>query len=342
MAGRLLRQHGRLKLRRARINISGAFLEDFDFKLEGDFQQSDGIASGNGGSRTAFSITDVFLNWNRHPEANIEIGQYKAPFGLEQLTPDTTIFTIERSQPTGALTPERQVGVQLWGKPLAGIAPEHKDALDYAVGVFNGNNRNITVNDKPSFMYAGRVTVMPFAGKLQDQEVKWRLGANAVISRYAAGTRVSQTGNLKENADGSLTGFTVPASSSARSTSWGVDQSLTVGPFDLIAEYLEAKIEPVDSAGFAAFTASGYYVQGGYYFPGRKFQLIREWESFNPGQAPDDDLRSAYAGLNYYIKGDSLKLMANYVHTRSEFRKNHPALGRREFNGLLVRAQVMF
>ena len=87
----------RFRLRRARINVSGEFAEDFDFKLEGDFALGDGLASG----RTAFSGTDIFINWHHFPEANIKVGQWKAPFGLEQLTPDTTTFVIERGLPTG-------------------------------------------------------------------------------------------------------------------------------------------------------------------------------------------------------------------------------------------------
>src|SRR5207247_2400603 len=82
--------------------------------IEGDFGQSDGLNS----SRTAFSATDIFVNWHQYPEAQIKVGQWKAPFGLEQLTPDTTLYIIERSLPTGALTPERQLGLQLWGKPF--------------------------------------------------------------------------------------------------------------------------------------------------------------------------------------------------------------------------------
>ena len=142
--------HSRFFLRRARINVSGDFLEDFDFKLEGDFEQGDGISS----SRTGFSGTDIFLNWHRFPEANFKVGQWKAPFGVEQTTPDTTILTIERSQPTGALTPERQIGAQLWGKPLANLWPGQKDLLEYALGVFNGNNRNIQLNDDATVIAA--------------------------------------------------------------------------------------------------------------------------------------------------------------------------------------------
>src|SRR5438477_10690066 len=35
----------RFRLRRARINLTGDFAENFDFKVEGDFEQSDGTSS---------------------------------------------------------------------------------------------------------------------------------------------------------------------------------------------------------------------------------------------------------------------------------------------------------
>ena len=117
----------RFRLRRARINLTGDFAEQFDFKLEGDFENSDGLNA----NRTAFEATDIFINWHQFPWAQIKMGQWKAPFGLEQLTPDTTLYTIERTLPTGAITPERQIGVQLWGKPLAIIWPDRADLLTY-------------------------------------------------------------------------------------------------------------------------------------------------------------------------------------------------------------------
>ncbi|HMF80375.1 MAG TPA: porin, partial [Candidatus Acidoferrum sp.] len=92
----------RFRLRRARINLTGDFAEQFDFKVEGDFENSDGINA----NRTAFSGTDIFVNWHQFAEANIKAGQWKAPFGLEQLTPDPSLIIIERSLPTGAITPE--------------------------------------------------------------------------------------------------------------------------------------------------------------------------------------------------------------------------------------------
>jgi len=79
--------------------------------------------------------------------------------------------------------------------------------------------------------------------------------------------------------------------------------------------------------------------------------LVAKWESFNPGQDPkhQDDIRSITGGLNYYIKGDNLKLMLNYIHTWSEFRhENRGALdveawgNKDQFDMILARVQVMF
>ena len=76
-----------------------------------------------GENRIGFSGSDLFVNWHRFSEANLKLGQFKAPFGVEQTTPDTALFTAERSLATGALTPERQIGAQLWGTPLARLWP---------------------------------------------------------------------------------------------------------------------------------------------------------------------------------------------------------------------------
>src|SRR6266700_59210 len=178
----------RFRIRRARINLTGDFAEQFDFKIEGDFGQGDGLNS----NRLAFSGTDIFLNWHQYPEAQIKIGQWKAPFGLEQLTPDTALYFAERSLPTGAITPDRQIGVQLWGKPFTNVWPDEKDLLTYYAGIFNGNGRNVSVNNNNNFMYVGRLELMPFKGKIFGQDSFLKLGGDVLNSRDNAGTNISQ------------------------------------------------------------------------------------------------------------------------------------------------------
>jgi phosphate-selective porin OprO/OprP len=329
----------RFRLRRARINLIGDFAEQFDFKIEGDFGQGDGLNS----SRTAFSATDIFVNWHQYPEAQIKIGQWKAPFGLEQLTPDTALYFAERSLPTGAITPDRQIGVQLWGKPFTNVWPEQKDLLTYYAGIFNGNGRNISNNDNNNFMYVGRLESTLFKSKLWGESYL-KLGADILNSRDDAGTNISQGLTLLVNDDGSLSPFVLPTADER--TAWSVDAWLKLGPFDLIGEFLQERVHPRTVNGvppeFSRFTTDGFYVTGGYFLIPKKLQLAARWEHLNPGQRGNDGIQSFTGGLNYYIHGDDLKLMVNYIHTWSDFREANPEFGEDQFDEVIGRVQVMF
>jgi phosphate-selective porin OprO/OprP len=329
----------RFRLRRARVNLTGDFAEQFDFKVEGDFGQNDGTNN----NRTAFSGTDIWLNWHQFPGAQIKIGQFKAPFGLDQLTPDTSLYAIERTLPTGAITPDRQIGVQLWGMPFTNIWPKQKDLLTYYAGIFNGNGKNTTVNDNNNFMYVGRLESTLFKDVFGKGSFL-KLGADVLNSRDDKGTNISQSGNLLVNSDGSLSPFVLPGADER--TAWSVDAWVKLGPFDLIGEYLQEHVNgrTVNGVppGFADFTTDGYYVTAGYFLIPKKLQAVVQWQDLNPGQKGDDGLYSILGGLNYYIHGNDLKLMVNYIHTWSDFRQANPEFGQDEFDQVLGRIQVMF
>ena len=345
--------HDRFRQRRARINITGEFAEQFDFKLEGEYAQSDvgitvrnpnGTTQVSNTTRTAFGGLDLWANWHKFPEFNVKVGQYKAPFGLEQISPDPKLFTLERSQVTSALTPERQIGVQIWGKPLASVFPEQKDVLTYYAGIFNGTGRNITVNDNNEYMYAGRLEVQAFKTKALNEEVSLKLGVNGLSSRDDAGTVLSPAGNLRVNTDGSLTAYT--AASAAEREAYGFDAAFHFGPFDLIGEYLSESIDARTVNGvaplFQDFRAEGYYIQGSYFIIPKTLQLFTKYESFNPGQVANDNLMSITGGLNYYIHGDDIKILAHYIHTWSNFRESNPAFGSDEFDEFILRLQLQY
>jgi phosphate-selective porin len=343
----------RFRLRRARITLTGEFAEQFDFKIEGDFEQSDAAITAlrsinpstgatttvTNSNRTEFSGTDIFINWHGIPEANLKVGQWKAPFGLEQLTPDTLIYTIERSLPTGALTPERQIGVMLWGKPFTNVLPEQKDLLTYYAGIFNGNGRNFNNNDNNEFMYVGRLELLPFKGKLMGQEASLKIGGDYLYSRDETGTTISPALNLRVNPDGSLTAYSLTSPDERHA--YSLDVWLKIGPFDLIGEYLDEKVRPRGTT-FSEFEANGAYVQASYFVLPKKLQAVVKWEHLNPGQFGNDGISSITGGLNYYIHGDNVKVMADYVHTWSDFREAHPQFGDDQFNEVLLRLQVVF
>ena len=177
----------------------------------------------------------------------------------------------------------------------------------------------------------------------QDTWVKF--GGNALHSRDASGTVLSPAGTLRVNSDGSLSTFTAP--SAAEREGYGVDASFHWGPFDLIAEYLSESFEGRTVNGvmptFSDFRAEGYYVQGGYFIVPKKLQVVTKYEHFNPGQIISDNLDSITGGLNYYIHGDDVKLMANYIHTWSNFRDARPVPRDRPISiEVILRLQIVF
>ena len=145
------------------------------------------------------------------------------------------------------------------------------------------------------------------------------------------------------NDDGSLSPFTL-ATADER-TAWSVDAWLKLGPFDLIGEYLEEYVNgrTVNGVpGMPDFTTKGYYITAGYFLIPKKLQLAMRWEDLNPGQKGNDGIRSITGGLNYYIHGDDLKVMVNYIHTWSDFRETNPQFGDDQFNEVIARMQLMF
>src|SRR5262245_17824988 len=137
--------HDRFHLRRARMNMSGRFLEEFDFRIEGDLSGTLSEASA-----LRAQMTDGYINWNRYAAANMRLGQFKTPFGYEQLYSDPRLYTIERSLMNDRLTLSRQIGAQVGGQL-------GNRRLSYSAGLFNGTSANVSFNDNDNFAYVGRL-----------------------------------------------------------------------------------------------------------------------------------------------------------------------------------------
>lgn len=149
--------------KRVRFVLAGDATDKVDFKLQVDFA----------GSRKALTsatksalfgkplLLDAVLGYKFPGENKLSIGQFKIPFGWENLTSSPFLDTINRSLVTETLVPGRDTGNQGRdvGVQWSGLTPLGEDgtrSFEYYLGAFNGAGIN-TLDDNPAKDPAARL-----------------------------------------------------------------------------------------------------------------------------------------------------------------------------------------
>jgi phosphate-selective porin OprO and OprP len=311
-------KNSRFYLRRARLNAAGKFKEDFEFRLEFDLA---GTLAKTTGLRA--QMTDGYIFWNHFTAFGVRVGQFKTPFGYEQLYADPKLFTIERSLANDRLTLNRQIGAQIEGN----LADRH---FYYALGAFNGNGVNNNFNDNNSLTWVGRLAVTPWRNDDKDHPASWAIGGNYLSSND---TGLSQPSEF--NFDSTPATKDKDSLFTGKHTGWGVDSQLQVGPFDLWAEYLKAKFEPDSNLPHPTLETDGWYLQAAIYAVPKKLQFVAKYDTFDPDtRVGNDDTKTVTAGINYFVHSDDVKLQLDYL------RADSTRLPKQ--NKVLARLQVIF
>ena len=279
----------RIYLRRARINASGVLLKEFDYRVELDLA---GSLSNVTGLRA--QLTDGYVTWKRFPVAMFRAGQFKTPYGFEQLYSDARLFTIERTLASDRLTQSRQVGAMVLGE-LPG------QVLTWSAGAFNGSGQNNNFNDNDAFLWVGRVAATPWLGKIAEKDASVSVGVDGFTSRDTSVTVPSESG--------------LGSSFAGHRRSWGADTQLHAGPVDVWAEYFRTIFEPSSEKPAAKFRASGWYVLGAVYFLPRAQAVVR-YDAFDPSDLVAGNTRRTWTvGANYLLK-TFLKFQFDYMRVK--------------------------
>ena len=118
--------------RRVRPIVEGTVGGWADFKIMPDFANSQLV------------LQDAYTNLRPFGSiAQLQIGKYKAPVGLERLQSATALAFVERGLPT-ALVPNRDLGFQLWGEIGGGLLTYQLAAMN---GVTDGGSGETDNND---------------------------------------------------------------------------------------------------------------------------------------------------------------------------------------------------
>jgi phosphate-selective porin OprO/OprP len=203
--------------RRVRPIVAGTVAKHFDFQITPDF----------GGGITV--LQDAYLNVKYSPKAQLRVGKFKSPVGLERLQSATAISFVERAYPT-AIVPNRDVGVMLHGELAGGV-------FGYAAGVFDGapdgGSVDADLNDGKDL--AGRAFLSPFKrGKSFLKDLGFGI----------SGTAGTQTGALPAYRSGgqvSLITLVTGLTADGTRKRYSPQLSFYSGPFGLLAEYAHSE-----------------------------------------------------------------------------------------------------
>jgi phosphate-selective porin OprO/OprP len=105
-------------IRRARPALSGTVYKYIDFYLRPDFGLGTTV------------LYEAYFELKYFPRANLRVGKFKPPVGLERLQSDDDTSFVERGFPT-LLAPSRDIGYQISGDLV-------RRRVSYTMGVFNG------------------------------------------------------------------------------------------------------------------------------------------------------------------------------------------------------------
>jgi phosphate-selective porin OprO and OprP len=310
-------QEDGVRFRRGRFYMRGNIYENMDFMLQIDFA---------GGE---VALRDVFLGLSDFPIGKLRMGQFKEPFGLEQLTSSNQITFVERALPD-VFTPGRNVGFML-----------HDTLLDQrmtcAAGLFRDTDDTGFAVDNSGYNLTARLTGLPwyedkgasllhlgaaYSYRNPDGTVRYRARPETPIN-----DRFVDAGNIAVDQVDLL----------------GLEAAWVAGPLSLQGEYMMAN---VDRQTGADVSFSGYYAQASYFLTGERRPYSTSSGTFGPAKPKNNfrwgagpgawELKARYssldlndgpvqggkmnnvgAGVNWYLNPNA-RIMWDYVHSDVE------------------------
>src|SRR2546428_4168975 len=143
----------RTQLHRNRIGVQGHLFKQIEYEVERELTEKELDA----GKTPKSPWEDVNVNPTFVKNAQVQLGKFKIPFGLDELTGVTHNDFVYRSLGANYLAPARDIGVMVHGRFW-------KKGLSYAAGVFqhDGDNARSKKIEGGNETLGARITGMPF------------------------------------------------------------------------------------------------------------------------------------------------------------------------------------
>ena len=135
---------GSFRIRRAKTKFEGwMYKPELEFEVQLNWPDANG-------SPVARFMEDANIDWDisKKKTFRVRFGQFKAPYGRQQLTSSGAQQFVDRADTDARYNPGRETGIALWGT-LGG------NKLDWRVMASNGNGRSQDANDNSKYLYTG-------------------------------------------------------------------------------------------------------------------------------------------------------------------------------------------
>lgn len=273
------------RIRRAELKFSGEIVKDVRWTVMFDLAKALSLhRTSIAGSLTSVNINqnsrifqEGFITLSHLKNANIQVGQFKAPLSQEGLQSSSTLDTVERAlfltdrSRGGGLGDFREIGIMAFG-PLG-------KQFEYQIGVFNGTGEtqnDVDLNEEKAVI--GRFIFKPSAIK------GLQLGTS--------GAYAPATGVLND-----------------RHHRLGADAVFQRDKLRLKSEFMTGIDGEVHRRGF--------YAHAGYRFMPKLEWIVRfdtfDPHTGSENTAATVTERDYVTGFNYYIKENNFKLQFNYI-----------------------------
>ena len=277
------------RVERMRISFTGGVFKPW---LKYGFQFELGDTPGERDNK----IKDAFVSIEKLPLAMVKVGQYKTPFGLQQLTSSFKSQFMFRAITAFKFTAFRDQGIM-----LTGITKERH--LGYSAGAFNGGGESRNQEDS-ALLYVGRVWWDPLAEyKLMEgasdfpEKAQLHFGVAGRTGEAANGTTVDpNTGVVFESPD--------------NQTSFAFESAWRWKRFFATAEYFWMTDERQNPVQDSDVISDGWHAQVSM-MVSKRFEVGLRGAMIDPdADSSEDYVKEGRLGITFYDRGHNFKILA--------------------------------
>jgi phosphate-selective porin OprO and OprP len=313
---------GSFRLRRAKLKLEGWFYRpELEYELQLNWPDVNNTPPGQ-------MLEDADIDWDLtgKKQFRVRFGQFKAPYGRQQLTSSGAQQFVDRAQTDGRYNPARETGLALWGT-LGG------NKLEWRLMASNGNGRTQAANDNDKYLYTARLQWQALGNTRMNQWTSGLLLTEGDLgdSLAAGGTPLlAVAGNFASN-----NRFNVTTGNDLDNTQWGADYTFKYRGFASVGEYHARKSKPETGA---EFDDKGYLFQASYAFkaPGPSgtafWEIAGRYSQIDPSDLRTGDRVTETGGaFSYYYNKHNLKVQADFRQIKDDAANSGAGTKAKEF-----------